>query len=162
LAKLLAKLDPTGGDGTIGGELGRIGEGVKDFVKDPVGTLQRGAKHAEEQVKEFLGLAQGGQVPGGFPNDTFPARLTSGELVIPPGDTERLSAFLDREMNRGEDKEESSLLNEQVIQLLAAILSKLSDPMQARVQLNLDSRTLSDSILDLARRNMRLGIARAF
>jgi tape measure domain-containing protein len=29
------------------------------------------------------GLAQGGIVPPGFPNDTFPARLTSGEAVIP-------------------------------------------------------------------------------
>ncbi len=29
------------------------------------------------------GLARGGIVPPGFPNDTFPARLTSGEAVIP-------------------------------------------------------------------------------
>jgi hypothetical protein len=29
------------------------------------------------------GLAEGGIVPPGFPNDTFPARLTSGETVIP-------------------------------------------------------------------------------
>jgi hypothetical protein len=161
LAKLLAKLDPTGGDGTIGGELGRIGEGVKDFVKDPVGTLQRGAKHAEEEVRKILGFASGGQVPDGFPNDTFPARLTSGELVIPPGDTERLSSFLDRELNRKEDKD-APVFDEQIVSLLAAILSKLSDPMQARVQLNLDSRTLSDSILNLSRRNARLGIAGAF
>lgn len=42
-------------------------------------------------------IATGGLVPGGFPNDNFPARLTSGELVIPKGDTQRLSEFLDRE-----------------------------------------------------------------
>lgn len=29
------------------------------------------------------GLAQGGIIPGGFPNDTFPAMLSSGEAVIP-------------------------------------------------------------------------------
>ncbi len=29
------------------------------------------------------GMAKGGTVPGGFPNDTFPALLTSGERVIP-------------------------------------------------------------------------------
>jgi len=29
------------------------------------------------------GLAEGGVVPEGFPNDTFPARLTSNEAVIP-------------------------------------------------------------------------------
>jgi hypothetical protein len=30
-------------------------------------------------------MAQGGIVPAGYPNDTYPARLTSGEMVIPPG-----------------------------------------------------------------------------
>ena len=29
-------------------------------------------------------MARGGIVPGGFPNDTYPASLTSGEMVIPP------------------------------------------------------------------------------
>jgi hypothetical protein len=30
-----------------------------------------------------LGLKEGGLIPGGYPNDTFPAMLSSGELVIP-------------------------------------------------------------------------------
>jgi hypothetical protein len=30
-------------------------------------------------------FAKGGIVPEGYPNDTYPARLTSGEMVIPPG-----------------------------------------------------------------------------
>ena len=30
-------------------------------------------------------MAQGGMVPGGFPNDSFPAMLSSGETVIPLG-----------------------------------------------------------------------------
>lgn len=30
-------------------------------------------------------MANGGIVPGGYPNDTYPALLTSGERVIPPG-----------------------------------------------------------------------------
>lgn len=31
------------------------------------------------------GFAEGGIVPAGFPNDSYPALLTSGESVIPPG-----------------------------------------------------------------------------
>lgn len=31
------------------------------------------------------GMAQGGIVPPGYPNDTYPARLTSGEAVLPKG-----------------------------------------------------------------------------
>lgn len=34
-------------------------------------------------VKNIPGLAQGGIVPPGFPNDTFPAMLSSNEAVIP-------------------------------------------------------------------------------
>jgi hypothetical protein len=33
--------------------------------------------------KKATGMATGGVVPEGFPNDTFPAMLTSGEIVIP-------------------------------------------------------------------------------
>ena len=29
-------------------------------------------------------MKEGGVVPAGYPNDTYPARLTSGETVIPP------------------------------------------------------------------------------
>jgi hypothetical protein len=32
-----------------------------------------------------LGLASGGTVPPGYPNDSFPARLTSGETILPLG-----------------------------------------------------------------------------
>lgn len=40
------------------------------------------------------GLLEGGKIPGGFPNDTFDARLTSGETVISPGLTNQLERFL--------------------------------------------------------------------
>lgn len=60
-----------GGGGGGGGVLGKIGGG--------------------------LGFAEGGTVPPGFPNDSFPANLTSGELVVPKSDVDRLSSFLDRQ-----------------------------------------------------------------
>jgi hypothetical protein len=30
-------------------------------------------------------MAEGGIIPGGYPGDTYPALLTSGEMVVPPG-----------------------------------------------------------------------------
>jgi len=39
-------------------------------------------------------LQQGGEIPSGFPNDTFPARLTSGENVVDRSTNERLKEFL--------------------------------------------------------------------
>jgi TP901 family phage tail tape measure protein len=41
-------------------------------------------------------FAEGGQVPGGYPNDTYPALLTSGETVIPP---HKLSEVMDEQKN---------------------------------------------------------------
>lgn len=36
------------------------------------------------------GMANGGIVPAGYPNDTYPALLTSGERVVPPGKLDNL------------------------------------------------------------------------
>jgi hypothetical protein len=36
-------------------------------------------------VSQIPGMAEGGVVPSGFPGDTYPAMLTSGEVVTPPG-----------------------------------------------------------------------------
>lgn len=46
------------------------------------------------RIGKSLGFAEGGRVPLGFPNDTFPARLTSGEEVIDRSTSERLREFL--------------------------------------------------------------------
>ena len=35
-------------------------------------------------IKGMAGMANGGVVPAGYPNDTYPAMLTSGEIVTPP------------------------------------------------------------------------------
>ncbi len=37
-------------------------------------------------------MAGGGIVPPGYPNDTYPARLSSGEMVVPPGQIGGLAA----------------------------------------------------------------------
>lgn len=61
------------GDG--GGFIGQVGGEIEGAVK-------------------ALGFAEGGTVPSGFPNDTFPARLTSGEEVISKDRAERLDRFM--------------------------------------------------------------------
>jgi len=40
-------------------------------------------------------MAAGGVVPPGYPNDSYPAMLTSGETVIPP---KKLPKFEDRDV----------------------------------------------------------------
>jgi len=95
-------------------------------------------------------FATGGQVPQGFPNDNFPARLTSGENIISPGLSDKLGAFLDQ--SGGNDGQNNDLL----AAILGQILSTLKEPQQVSTSINVGSRELANVILDLQRNNARL------
>ena len=56
------------------------------------GTLLKGGGGIGSSFAGIVGLAQGGIVPSGYPNDTYLARLSSGEAVIP---LNRLNSMLD-------------------------------------------------------------------
>ena len=48
-------------------------------------SVAKAAEAAANKKQVGTGMANGGIVPPGYPNDSFPARLTSGEKVIPLG-----------------------------------------------------------------------------
>ena len=60
----------TGGSSTLGGALKGLST-FGDFFKFGFGKFAG------------VGMAEGGIIPPGYPNDSFPARLSSGEAVIP-------------------------------------------------------------------------------
>lgn len=88
-------------------------------------------------------IATGGLIPPGFPNDTFPARLTSGELVVPTGDVPRLSKFLDNQENA------SSQIAE-----LARMIDRTSEK-NVTVTIQVGEENLASTILNLNRRGFR-------
>lgn len=92
-----------------------------------------------------LGFAKGGMVPDGYPNDTFPARLTSRELVIDRSLTNKLDSYLDGQQR---NNDQTGLLN--------AILVELKKPMTVNSNLELDNRNFGQVILELNRDNERL------
>lgn len=53
-------------------------------------------------------IQTGGLIPPGFPNDTFPARLTSGELVVRPKTTESLFNLIDELSKKTARREEGT------------------------------------------------------
>lgn len=57
-------------------------------------TMGSIAVQQKNQEKEPTKMAAGGVVPPGFPNDTFPAMLTSGEIVVPKNKTQDAMAGL--------------------------------------------------------------------
>lgn len=59
-------------------------------------------------------LAKGGEVPQGFPNDSFAASLSSGETVVPRGTTDQLKSFLDRQQNDGVTRDDIRSLKQSI------------------------------------------------
>lgn len=95
---------------------------------------------AGASVRRALGFAEGGIVPPGFPNDTYPAFLTSGETVVPPG--------------RSLPDEDGSMdLNNA---LLAQLVSLLKQPQTVSATAELNGRAFADIVLQLNRSNARL------
>jgi hypothetical protein len=132
------------------------GGGIIDSVKESVSSLPGIGRTLVDistgglsAVGRKLGFAQGGMIPPGFNNDNFPARLTSGELVIDRSLTNRLANFLDKKesVNEGTGVSES---------LLAQILEKLSEPQTVQTQVSVNESTFADIMLELNRNNARV------
>lgn len=87
----------------ITGLLTAVKEGFKNLFSGIFGGGEGGGggilgsiKGALGSIGKAFGFAEGGIVPQGFNNDSFPARLSSGERIVSAGENERLSQFLDR------------------------------------------------------------------
>jgi len=120
------------------------GKGIESFLKDPGKALENVGKDIEGFFKDpigsiggFLGLQTGGMVPKGFPDDSFPAALTSGEYVIDRDLTSELSSFLAKE------RQGQSSQNNAILTLLASIDAKLN---QQQVIVNVGDREVLNVI----------------
>lgn len=135
-----------GGGGTLGkivkGDFGGAGEDIKNIGKG-------GSKKGPVTGIKGSPIATGGLIPKGFPNDTFPARLTSGELVIPTDMVQQLGQFLDSPKKGGDDQ---AIL----IALLSKIAASLNQPQTVESKVELNGRELANIILNLSRSNARL------
>jgi hypothetical protein len=128
--------------------ISRFGDYVSALSgKSITGKAKSFGGKASDKFKDAFGFAEGGQVPSGFPNDSYPARLTSGENIITAGETARLSDFLDR--NEGIDMA--------TIQgLLVKLAAIVSQPMTVNTRAEVNGKGLADIILTLNRNNTRL------
>ena len=118
------------------------------------GGIVKGAGNIFKSVGRVIGglFQRGGEfstrsVPSGFPSDTFPARLSSGELVIDRSTSQRLKEFL-----AGSQTATDGTTNNILLQILTA----LRQPMSTSATVQLDRDKFADIILNLNRTNSRL------
>jgi hypothetical protein len=90
-------------------------------------------------LNRAFGFADGGVIPPGFPRDSFPAGLTSGEVVL-----------------NAKQQKALAFDNARTQDMLAQVLQTLQNPTQVRSELTLDGKALGEVILDLNRDNARL------
>lgn len=114
------------------------------------GGEKGGVAGAFQKAGKAIGLASGGTIPPGFNNDTFPAFLSSGELVVPQDDVANLRALVASQSQGGGDQSglTAAILNQ--------ILAALSSPQQVATTVTVDGSKLADVMLSLNRRNARV------
>ena len=112
------------------------------------GAVKDAGRKATEGFNTVFGtnFAFGGEVPSGFPNDTFPSNLSSGETVIDTSTTDQLKAFLSN----------GSQGDGAMISMLSQILAALQGEQQISTTVNISEEAIADVILNLTRNNARL------
>jgi len=105
-------------------------------------------------IGKKLGFADGGQgfiksVPSGFNNDSFPAFLTSGELVVDRSTAQDLRSFLN---NQNSNNSNMDLTNA----LLNKLLQAIQQPLSVDTDIVIGQESIANVILKLNRSNQRL------
>lgn len=62
--------------------------------KAATGDFGGAASDVLSGIGDFFGFANGGMVPAGYPNDSYPAKLSSGEAILPTDTVQKLESFL--------------------------------------------------------------------
>ena len=122
-----------------------IAVGIYNAIVGLFNQVFGGVGDAVSGIGDFFGFAEGGyvkKVPGGYPNDSFPARLTEGELVIDQSNASKLEKFLNNQSS------DTGVLN--------AILNAVSAPITVNSEVQVNQQTFANIILELNRQNRRL------
>lgn len=136
----------------------KIIEGIASGVGDAIKTVVTGGGgHGGLSNIPIIGgilggdfFAEGGsyakQVPEGFPNDSFPAHVQSGELIVDRTTSDKLKAFLNNPGQAGGDLSTG---------ILAQILHAVSAPMTVQSKVSVDRSVFASIMLECSRANLR-------
>lgn len=136
-----------------GGLLSSAGAGLVGSTENGsgiYGATVKGYRDVEREISGFFEkafgwkFAKGGEVPNGFPNDTLPARLSSGEYVIDRG----LTKDLKKMVKEGDQNVTNALLSK--------MINLLEKPQVVQSSVKMNQREFANIILQLNRTNQRM------
>ena len=125
---------------------------------NPAELIQGSGKGGTTGLEVFTNIAtgglfaKGGVVPPGYPDDKYPAMLTSNEVVVPAGTTPNLFSLIDRLANGSTPNNQSNDETNQLLRQLIAIIAN----QQTQVDVKIDRDTIARAILSLNKDNRRL------
>ena len=131
-------------------------EGIINTLSGKGASGPRFLTNTKEEVSSWFNVkkwkfATGGMVPQGYPNDSYPASLSSNELVLPPKTTGNLFNLIDS-MAQGESPSGNNSETNALLRQLIVILSS----QEKEINVQLDRNTLAKAILTLNKDNRRL------
>jgi len=134
-----------------------------DFIEALKGLLSGGLAGGNKgglvqglKKGKIPGLATGGQVfnvPSGFSNDTFPAFLSSGELVVDTSTASMLRAFLDQTNSNVTGTTDSNIIAR--FDSLVARMERSSEK-EVSVNIQVGEKDLASVLLNLNRQGFRV------
>jgi hypothetical protein len=156
LKKVLEGLTGTGKNGFLSNPLGSIpgskGGGIGGIAADVIGFGIGGPIFGDKisgGIKKFFGFAEGGEpmmARGGAPfQDSIPAKLMSGELVVDRRTTSKLKKSLDEGFG-----------NAEMMAVLSEIKNLLSQPMMVTADAKVKDEAFANIMLRLDRNNKRI------
>lgn len=139
IRRIFDSINPLGGEKKGQKQIGAIiGGGIGAVVGGPIGAIIGGGLGAA-----IGGLfADGGVVPDGYPNDSYPARLTSGEVVIPRDKVQNFKQFADSNGINDSSK-------------LDRLIAALENQGHTQVNLVMNEKVLASTLLKLNQRGFR-------
>lgn len=123
--------------------ISRIFDPIINFFKNIPGIGEDGL--IPDSIPILGRLATGGTIPTGFPNDTFPAKLTSGEMVVPTDDVTNLRNFLANERQREQSSPSSN--NDIIMTAILKTLQRIENKSDASsLTINVGNKTIVDTL----------------
>jgi len=127
---------------------------LADAIKGLVGIKTGGGGNTATSVLTGGLFATGGVVPKGYPDDSYPALLTSNEVVVPAQTAPNLFALIDK-LSNGTAQPQNNQGSEETNSLLRQLITVITN-QQTQVDVKLDRDTLAKAILSLNKDNRRL------